>query len=74
MDSGGFVGNVGEWVADYAGPYPLPCYSCTNRVVAPRHVIRGGDWALPTIDNTAVGAQVISNTREGLYGARCARP
>jgi formylglycine-generating enzyme required for sulfatase activity len=67
------VGNVGEWVADYAGPYPIPCFNCTNRVAGERRVIRGGDWALPPVDNTSSRAQVVPDTREGLYGARCAR-
>jgi formylglycine-generating enzyme required for sulfatase activity len=67
------VGNVGEWVADYVGPYPIPCFNCTNRVAGERRVIRGGDWALPPVDNTSSRAQVVPDTREGLYGARCAR-
>ena len=67
------VGNVGEWVADYVGTYPMPCFNCTNRVVAQRRVIRGGDWSLPAFENSASRAQVIPDTREGLYGARCAR-
>ena len=67
------VGNVGEWVADYVGAYPLPCYNCTNRLVAERRVIRGGDWTLPALDNTASRAQVTPDRREGSYGARCAR-
>jgi formylglycine-generating enzyme len=72
-DQADLVGNVGEWVADYVGAYPLPCYNCTNRVVAQRRVIRGGDWALPVLENSASRAQVTPDTREGVYGARCAR-
>ena len=67
------AGNVGEWVADYVGDYPVPCYNCTNRVVAQRRVIRGGDWSLPVLDNATSAAQVVPDTREGLYGGRCAR-
>jgi len=67
------VGNIGEWVADYVGAYPVPCYDCTNRAVAERRVIRGSDWSLPALDNTASRAQVVPDSREGLYGARCAR-
>ncbi len=67
------VGNMGEWLADYAGPYPVPCYNCTNRVVAERRVIRDAGWALPAIDNTGSRAQVVPSWREGVYGVRCAR-
>jgi formylglycine-generating enzyme required for sulfatase activity len=67
------VGNVGEWVADYAGPYPVPCYDCTNRVVGERRVARGGDWTLPALENDASRAQIVPDTREGAYGVRCAR-
>jgi sulfatase modifying factor 1 len=67
------VGNVGEWLADYVGAYPVPCYNCANRVVGERRVIRGGDWGLPALENTLSQAHVIPDAREGLYGARCAR-
>lgn len=67
------VGNVAEWLADYAGAYPIPCYNCANRAVSERRVLRGGDWALPALDNTASKTDVTPITREAVYGARCAR-
>jgi formylglycine-generating enzyme required for sulfatase activity len=72
-DQADLVGNVDEWVADYVGPYPVPCYDCANRVVAERRVLRGSDWSLPALDNTASRLQVVPDTREGGYGVRCAR-
>jgi sulfatase modifying factor 1 len=67
------TGNVGEWVADYAAPYPLPCYNCANRVAAERRVARGGDWTLPVLANDSSRAQLLPDWREGVYGVRCAR-
>jgi formylglycine-generating enzyme required for sulfatase activity len=67
------VGNVGEWVADYVGAYPVPCTNCTNRVVSERRVARGGDWNLPALEINASRAQLTLDWREGAYGARCAR-
>jgi len=67
------VGNVAEWVADYAGDYPLPCNNCANRIVSERRVARGGDWTLPPLENNLSKAQLVLDWREGVYGARCAR-
>jgi sulfatase modifying factor 1 len=67
------VGNLAEWLVDYAGEYPVPCYNCTNGAVAARRVVRGGDWTLGPMDNLNSQGQVMPDTREGLYGARCAR-
>ena len=61
-------------VADYAGAYPLPCYNCTNRG---RRAAPGDQrrflGSSPIFENGASGAQVTPDTREGVYGARCAR-
>jgi len=67
------VGNVTEWVADYAGDYPRPCYDCSNKVVSERRVLRGGDWGYPPLDITSSRYQVVATDRAGTYGARCSR-
>jgi formylglycine-generating enzyme required for sulfatase activity len=67
------AGNISEWLADYAGDYPVPCDNCTNRVVAERRVARVDDWALPILEIGSSRAQVVPDTREGVYGVRCAR-
>jgi len=66
------IGNAAEWLADYAGAYPMPCYNCVNQSASERRVIRGGQWSFPALDNTAQ-YQVLPDAREGSYGARCAR-
>jgi formylglycine-generating enzyme required for sulfatase activity len=67
------VGNMAEWLADYAGAYPVPCNECTNRVVSERRVLRGGEWFFYAVDNANSKEQVTPLTRESGYGARCAR-
>lgn len=40
------AGNVGEWVKDYDGPYPLPCMDCEQVGLSSSdpHLYRGGSW------------------------------
>jgi formylglycine-generating enzyme required for sulfatase activity len=68
------IGNIAEWVLDYAGDYPTPCYNCVNHVASERRVLRGGDYRLPAVQNDGSKYQVLPDAREGGYGARCTRP
>lgn len=68
------IGNVTEWLVDYAGDYPRPCYDCSNKVVSERRVLRGGEWSYPPLEIGVSRYQVVPTERQGGYGARCARP
>jgi len=67
------VGNVAEWLADYAGDYPRPCNDCSNRILSERRVVRGSMWSFVALDNTASRFEVLAGDRLGQNGARCAR-
>jgi formylglycine-generating enzyme len=67
-------GNVGEWIYDLYGEYPLPCTNCSNQVDGADRAFRGGSY-----DNDA--SYLLSSTRRGRnpahtaanVGVRCAR-
>jgi formylglycine-generating enzyme required for sulfatase activity len=66
-------GNIGEWVKDYDGPYPVPCDNCEDLGqggVAP-HIYRGGSWQHPVDQvNTTYRAFPSFGPHTGF---RCAR-
>ena len=71
-DQADLIGNVAEWLADYAGTYPVPCNNCFNQSVSERRVLRAGEWFFYAVDSSG-REQVLPGTRDDGYGARCAR-
>jgi cysteine-rich repeat protein len=68
-------GNVDEWLADYAGSYPLPCVDCSNATVASARMFRGGSFASDAHDQitTFRGVGLDPAQRQSHIGFRCAR-
>jgi formylglycine-generating enzyme len=67
------LGNVGEWLVDYGGDHPRPCFDCSNKVFSEGRVLRGGWWSYPPIENPASRAEPFPLNRGDGFGARCAR-
>ncbi len=69
------TGNVGEWVLDYDGNYPVPCVDCFNNVVDTHRVVRGGSYQ-STAGQGLVGYRAsdpAAGTHFARGGFRCAR-
>jgi formylglycine-generating enzyme required for sulfatase activity len=66
-------GNIGEWVKDFDGPYPVPCADCENvglGAVDP-HIYRGGSWQHPA--GSVTTTYRAFTTASAATGIRCAR-
>jgi len=70
------AGNVGEWVLDAFGTYPVPCLNCANFAVnaSNQRISRGRSWfdgpQLLIVSDRAYGDAF---TRLKMSGSRCAR-
>jgi formylglycine-generating enzyme required for sulfatase activity len=68
------VGNVAEWVADWAGTYPrTDVTDPAGPATGTQRVVRGGDWLYPTNQTPAYLRRSSMPANAGTLGFRCAR-
>jgi formylglycine-generating enzyme required for sulfatase activity len=68
------VGNVAEWVSDWAGSYPNSSVTNpTGPAVGTQRVVRGGDWVTPANQTFAYLRRSSMPANAGTLGFRCAR-
>ncbi len=68
------VGNVAEWVSDWAGSYPNSSVTDpSGPAVGTQRVVRGGDWVTPVNQTFAYLRRSSMPANAGTLGFRCAR-
>lgn len=69
------MGNVWEWVLDYAGTFPKPCSDCFNNVTDIKRGLRGGCYQWQSGQGLVAyrGADPPNGVHLPRGGVRCAR-